>query len=217
MGGWRGSTWVPAPLPQCGEARYQGVSRAAHACAERSMRFLDPIIHWPAKLPEVGAAWRIPAALLRCMAGGGQGQSWPFPLPRGGLVGWVLEVVAFWQPGNANPLGKLVLPGGMLGGWKTKLKIVSLGNGAGVEQKQPLLSIWAGTGGVSPSLLGLLLKSLSAPGSIANNAVGAELGPWELSERLFFLRVLPGDRGPFLTAEEANGGTKSDLVFKVPA
>ena len=29
----------------------------------------------------------------------------------------------------------------MLGGWKMELKIASLGNGAGVEQKRPLLSI----------------------------------------------------------------------------
>lgn len=88
--GWveRQSTRGPALLLRCREARYQGVSRAAHACAKDSMRLLDPIIHWPAKLPEVDAAWCIPVVLLWlgwCLMGGGLvsflvlGQSWPGP------------------------------------------------------------------------------------------------------------------------------------------
>ena len=37
------------------------------------------------------------------------------------------------------PLGRVVLLRVTLGGWKTKLKIASLGNRAGFEQKWPLL------------------------------------------------------------------------------
>jgi len=63
-----------------------GVWWAVHACAEGSMRLLDPIIHWPAQLPEVDAA------LLRlgwCFAGHGQASSWC--RPQAGLfsaAGW---------------------------------------------------------------------------------------------------------------------------------
>lgn len=39
------------------------------------------------------------------------------------------------------PLERVVLPRVTLGGWKTKLKIASLGNRAGFEQKWPLLYI----------------------------------------------------------------------------
>lgn len=52
-----------------------GVLQALHACTEDSLRLLDPIIHWPAKLPEVDATWCIPAVLLClgwCLLGGGQ-------------------------------------------------------------------------------------------------------------------------------------------------
>lgn len=79
---------------------------------------------------------------------------------------------------------------------------------------------------VSPSLVRLLLESpLSLPGSITNNAVGDELlaglswplSLWEPSDHLFFLYVLLADQKPFLTAAEANGGTKSHLVFRVLA
>ena len=75
----RRSTWGPVRLPRCGEARYQGVSWTAHACAEDSMRLRDPITHWPAKLPEVDATWCIPVVLLWlawCLTGGGRVSSW---------------------------------------------------------------------------------------------------------------------------------------------
>lgn len=114
------------------------------------MQLFEPIIHWPAKLPEVDAAWHIPAALLRlgwCLVGDGQVSSWCWG--RAGLfpaAGWCFGkvgagsycILGIWK---SYPLGEAGPPGVMLGGWKTKLKIVSLGNGAGVEQKQPLLSI----------------------------------------------------------------------------
>ena len=48
-------------------------------------------------------------------------------------------------------------------------------------------------------------------------SVLATLSLWEPSERVFFLYVLLPDQEPVLTAEEANGGTRSDLVFRVPA
>lgn len=84
VGKERECTWGPVPLPWCGETQFQGVSRAVHACAEDSMRLLDPIVHWPAKLCEVDAAWHIALAglvphgwwlggLLRLE------QSWPVP------------------------------------------------------------------------------------------------------------------------------------------
>lgn len=44
------------------------------------------------------------------------------------------------------PLERVVLPRVTLGGWKTKLKIASLGNRAGFEQKWPLLYIVAPPG-----------------------------------------------------------------------
>ena len=45
----------------------------------------------------------------------------------------------------------------------------------------------------------------------------ATLSLREPSERFIFPHVLLADQEPFLAAEAANGGTSSDLVFRVPA
>lgn len=87
---------------------------------------------------------------------------------------------------------------------------------------------WAGTGGElspipdsmavgkpalhqEPSQITLWVTSCSL------GSVVAALSLRDPSEPLFFLHVLLADQELFLAAEEANGGTRSDLVLRVPA
>lgn len=110
----------------------------------------------------------IPVALFQlgwCLTGGGRVSSWCwgraslFPTAR-----WLFGKAgagAFQEPGNPHPLGRLVLSGVELDGWKTELKMALPGQWAGVGRKQLLLSTVQPPGacgegdGLSPFLDGL--------------------------------------------------------------
>lgn len=83
------------------------------------------------------------------------------PVPHCQVVVWqsgCWKILHFWESGNPSPLGKPVLHGVVLGGWRTELKIASLGNGAGVEHSSPCspsCHLWgcAGRGTVQSAVL----------------------------------------------------------------
>lgn len=180
--GWveRWSTWGPVLVSQCGDVWYQGVLRALHACARGRLN-AAPRSNYSLACKAPQRSMPLGASQQRCLVGGGRVSSWCWGraglFPAGGLVKSVLEAIAFWEPGNPNPLGK---PGSSLG-WclvarKKEIKIPSLGNGAGVEQKQPLLSIVLppGTCGEGDGLVHPGRWSAAPPGAFVTRYPGVQ-------------------------------------------
>lgn len=103
----------------------------------------------------------IPVALLQlgwCLTGDGRVSFWCWGraglLPTAGCLFGKASAGPLQEPGNPHPLERLVLPGVELDGWKTELKMASLGSRQGLA---PALhcaasrSVWGGARSAHPA------------------------------------------------------------------